>query len=492
MDTRPFVALLLLVPAGCTLGPDYARPELPLPEGWREVEASEQQSLANTPWWELFKDPELVALIQIALEENKDLKVAVERIEEARAIYGFTRADFYPKIDAQASAGRVEASRLGVPNIPRGVDNQSDLYTIGATMFWELDFFGRISRATEAELAQLYATEQARRAVVLALVSEVARAYVELRDFDQRLAISRRTYESRVAYVALARDRFEGGLTSELDWRQAEAEMHRTASLVFDFERLVRQKENELSTLLGRNPGDISRGLGLNELEVPDSVPAGLPSELLERRPDLRQAEELLVSANARIGEAKALLYPSIALTGAFGWESSELDEVFSSSAQSWSIGANLLQPIFNAGQNRRRVEVAESQQRQALYAYEQSVLQAFREVEDSLVGFRQAGLRRGSESERVTAELKVVELAELRYRGGVAAYLEVLDAQRSLFEAELDETSAQRDEVVALIQIYRALGGGWPQAAESEADAEAAGDTSMSDDAPAGDEIVR
>ncbi len=468
MDARPAFALILLL-AGCTLGPDYKRPELPLPEGWRDVSAGEQESLANTPWWEVFRDPELVNLIQIALYENKDLKIAVERIEEARAIYGFTKADLYPKIDAFASAGSTEVSRQGIPPLPSGIDNQNELYTVGASMFWELDFFGRIRRATEAELAQLYATEQARRAVVLALVSDVARAYVELRDFDRRLAISRRTLESRVQYVSLARDRFEGALTSELDWRQAEAEMHRTASLVFEFERLVRQKENELSTLLGRNPDVIPRGRALEELELPESVPPGLPSELLDRRPDVRQAEELLVSANARIGSAKALLFPSIALTGAFGWESTELDDLFESSAQSWSIGANLLQPIFNAGQNQRRVEATESQQRQALYAYERSVLQAFREVEDSLVGFRQAGLRRDSEGQRVTAERKVVELAELRYRGGVAAYLEVLDAQRSLFEAELDETSSLRDEVVSLIQIYKALGGGWPQEPEEE-----------------------
>lgn len=469
MDARHLAAVLLFLTAGCTLGPDYRRPEVPLPDGWRDVSAGEQQSLANTPWWEVFRDPELVNLIQVALEENKDLKIAVERIEEARAIYGFTKADLYPKLDAYASAGSLEASRQGIPALPSGVDTQNELYTVGASMFWELDFFGRIRRATEAELAQLYASEQARRAVVLALVSDVARAYVELRDFDRRLEISRRTLESRVRYVELARDRFEGGLTSELDWRQAEAEMHRTASLVFDFERLVRQKENELSTLLGRNPGGIPRGRALEDLELPESVPPGLPSELLDRRPDLRQAEEQLVSANARIGSAKALLYPSIALTGSFGWESTELDDLFDAPAKSWSIGANLLQPIFNAGQNQRRVEVSESQQRQALYAYERSVLQAFREVEDSLVGFRQAGLRRSSEGQRVTAERKVVELAELRYRGGVAAYLEVLDAQRSLFNAELDETSSLRDEVVGLIQIYKALGGGWPQAADAE-----------------------
>lgn len=466
MGARPWLVALLLT-AGCTLGPDYRRPDVAVPDDWREVDAGEQQSLANTPWWEVFRDPELVALIETALAENQDLQIAVERIEEARAIYGFTRADLYPKVDAFASAGSFRASRQGLPPLPSGIENQDEIYTVGGSLFWELDFFGRIRRASEADLASLLATEEARRAVVLTLVSDVARAYVELRDFDRRLEISRRTLESRVRYVGLARDRFEGGITPELDLRQAEAEMHRTASLVYDFERLVRQKENELSVLLGRNPGDVPRGKALDEIEVPETVPPGLPSELLDRRPDLRQAEQELAAATARIGSAKALLYPSISLTGAFGWESTELDDLLDSPAQSWSIGANLLQPIFNAGQNRRRVEVTESQQRQALYGYERAVVQAFREVEDSLVGFRQAGLRRGSERERVVAERKVVELAELRYTGGVAAYLEVLDAQRSLFDAELDETSSQRDEVVALIQIYKALGGGWLEAEE-------------------------
>jgi multidrug efflux system outer membrane protein len=470
MDGRPLLVALFLV-AGCTVGPDYKRPELVLPEGWREVSANDQQTLANTPWWEQFQDPELVKLIQIALAENKDLKIAVERIEEARARYGFTKSQGSPRIDGFASAGKSESSANGDFPIPSGTDRTNAHYDFGLSGFWELDFFGRIRRASEAEQAQLYATEQARRAVVLALVADVARAYVDLRDFDRRLEISRRTLESRVAYVQLARDLFEGGKTSELDLHQAEAEMHRTESLVHEFGRLVTQKTNELSFLLGRNPGEIPRGQGLDQLSVPPSAPAGLPSELLDRRPDLREAEELLVASNAHIGEAKALLYPSISLTGSFGWESTELGGVFDTQSQAWSIGANLLQPIFNGGQNRRRVEVTESQQRQALYAYERSVLQAFREVEDSLVDSRQSTLRRGSERERVVSERKVLELAELRYRGGVAAYLEVLDAQRSLFNAELDETSAMHDEFVSRIQLYKALGGGWPQepAAEPE-----------------------
>ncbi len=463
MRAGAFLAATLLA-AGCTLGPDYARPDVPVPEGWRDVSTAEQESLANTPWWELFQDPELVRLIEIGLAENKDLLIAVERIEEARAFYGFQRADLFPKVDLSASAGLVHASEVGIPALPSGTDNEEALYSVAGTVFWELDFFGRIRRATQAELALVYATEEVRRAVVLALVADVARAYVELRDFDRRLEISRRTLESRVQYVGLARDRFEGGLTSELDLRQAEAEQHRTASMVHDFERLVTQKENELSALLGRNPGAIPRGRSLEEIRPPSAVPAGLPSALLERRPDVRAAEEELASSTARIGEAKALLYPNIALTGAFGWESTELDDLISSPAESWSLAANLLQPIFNSGQNRRRVEVAESQQRQALYAYERAVLLAFREVEDALTDLRQSGLRRADEGERVAAERKVLELAELRYRGGVAAYLEVLDAQRSLFDAELGEAAAQRDELVALIQLYKALGGGWPQ----------------------------
>ncbi|HEV8112615.1 MAG TPA: efflux transporter outer membrane subunit [Planctomycetota bacterium] len=467
MNRRLLLGLTVLA-GGCTLGPDYHRPELPVPQGWREVTAGEQESLANTPWWELFQDPELVQLIHTSLTENKDLAIAVERIEEARAIYGFTRADLYPRVDAGASVSRVHVSENGIPSLPSGVDNEGTIYSVGGAVSWELDFFGRVRRATEAELAQMYAAEQSRRAVVLSLVSDVAKAYVELRDLDRRVEIARRTLESRIAYVTLAKDRFEGGVTSELDYRQAEAEQHRTAEFLYEFEGLVKLKENEISQLLGRNPGAIARGRTLEEITFPPAVPSGLPSELLDRRPDVREAEELLASANARIGSAKALLFPSVSLTGAFGWQSAELDELLKSPSRAWSIGANLLQPIFNAGQNRRRVEVAESQQRQALSAYERSVLSAFREVEDSLASLKQSKLRLGSAGERVNAERKVLDLAETRYTGGVATYLEVLDAQRSLFDAELDETSARRDQFVALIQLYKALGGGWPQAAEA------------------------
>lgn len=465
MSARAAVTLLLLAVGteGCRLGPDYERPEIPTPAAWREIPAAEAESLANIPWWELFQDPALQELLRIALAENKDLQIAIARIDEARASYGFAKSEFWPQVDLEASAARIRSSRDALAPIPSGVDSESELYNLGATVFWELDFFGRIRRTTEAELALLLATEEAHRAVVLTLVSGVARAWVELRDFDWRLEISRRTLESRREYVQLATDRFQGGLTPEIDLRQAEAELYRTESLVHDFERLVVLKENEIAVLLGRNPEAVLRGRPLEEEPPIPAVPAGLPSDLLERRPDLREAEEVLHAATADIGRAKALLFPRISLTGGYGWEASDFDELLRGETKSWSIAGNLLQPIFQGGRNIRRVEIAEAEQRQALYEYELAVLQAFRDVEDALIDWRKRGEQRVSQRQRVSAERKVLELAELRYRGGVATYLEVLDAQRSLFSAELDEVETIGNHLVALIRLYKALGGGWP-----------------------------
>lgn len=464
--TTPAALMTLLAASGCALGPDYVRPPVPVHEAWRDPSANAPETLANTPWWDLFQDPVLQELIHKAIEGNLDLRIAVERIEEARALYGFTRADYWPQVDLNASAGRVKPTEAGIGGLIE--DDSVPYYTLSGDVFWEIDLFGRIRRATESQLAILYATEQARRFTALTLVSDVARAYLELRDFDRRLAISLATLESRREYVALAKDRFEGGLTSELDFRQAEAEYHRTESIVHQFEQQVGLKENEISVLLGRPPGDILRGREVHDVLTPVPVPAGLPSALLDRRPDILQAEEELHSATANIGEAKALLFPRISLTGSLGFASTDFGSLFNAPARAWSIAANLLQPIFHGGRNRRRVEVTESQQRQALYSYERTILLAFREVEDSLITYRKAGEQRLSEANRVVAERKVLDLAETRYRGGVAAYLEVLDAQRSLFGAELDEAQAIRDHLVGLIRLYKALGGGWPTGAEA------------------------
>jgi outer membrane protein, multidrug efflux system len=466
MKWGPHLFLItILFLSGCKLGPDYKRPTVPVPTGWKEPVPLDT-SLANLQWWDVFQDPQLQELIRISLEENKDLKIAYERIEEARAFYGFQKADLYPRVDANASAAQQEISRDSVPKIPETIDTIQPIYTLNASVFWELDFFGRIRRATEAEQAIMLSTEQGMRFTVISLVSAVAQAYMELRDLDLRLQISRNTLKSRAEYVDLAKLRFEGGLTSELDFRQAESEYNRTLAIVQDLERQVSNKENEISFLLGRNPGSILRGRGLEEQPLPPQIPSGLPSTLLERRPDILEAEQLLVSANARIGEAKALLWPHITLTGFFGWETTEFSNLLSAPAKTWSIGANLLQPIFNAGKNRRNVEVQESRNRQQLYAYESTILQAFREVEDSLIDYQKFGEQRVSQAARVEADRRVLELAEVRYRGGVSDYLEVLDAQRSLFDAQLDAVIAVRDQLVALIRLYKALGGGWTEPA--------------------------
>jgi len=471
MRSRVLACSLALLAAGCTLGPNYKRPVVPTPPSWRDIPASEAETLANTPWWELFDDPQLQELVRMALQENKDLKIAVERIEEARARYGFTKADLWPSVDLNGTAGRLRFNGSTLLHVPEGEGQTSTngtetpIYAASADVSWEIDFFGRIRRATEAQRALLLGTEEARRSTVLTLVADVAQSYLELRAFDLQLEIARRTIASRREYVQLARDRFEGGLTPEVDFRQAEAELHRIEAITFDLERLIALKENEISVLVGRNPGAISRGRSLEEQKLPATVPAGLPAALLDRRPDIRVAEERLAAATADIGQAKALLFPRIALTGSFGFTSTELDTLFDGPSKAWNIIGNLLQPVFNAGKNRRRVEMVESQQRQVLYDYENTILQAFREAEDALVSYRKTGDQQVAQTARVMAERKVLELAEMRYRGGVAAYLEVLDAQRSLFGAEIDQTQTTGVHLVSLVQLYKALGGGWPSA---------------------------
>ena len=465
---------LAVVTSGCALGPNYKRPTVPVPPTWRDLPAAESASLANTPWWEMFDDPTLQELVKTALLENKDLKIAIERVEEARARYGFTRADLFPQVDLSATGGRLRFNGGSLVHTPDADGSkepvETSIYSLSADLSWEIDFFGRIRRATEAQKALFLGTQEARRSAVLTLVADVARAYFELRAFDLQLDISRRTLASRREYLGLARDRFEGGLTPEVDLRQAEAELHRIEAITFDLERLVRQSENEISILIGRNPGEVLRGRAVTEQKRPEAVPAGLPAELLDRRPDVRVAEQSLAAATANIGQAKALLFPRIALTGAFGFTSTEFDTWFDGPSKAWNIVGNLLQPIFNAGKNRRRVEITESQQRQTLYEYEHTILQAFRETEDALVAYRKTGEQRVAQADRVKAERKVLELAELRYRGGVAAYLEVLDAQRSLFGAEIDEAQTINANLVSLVQLYKALGGGWPATAEKPA----------------------
>ncbi len=344
---------------GCKVGPDYKRPPVVAPTNWRGSEAGStaaQESIANVPWWELFKDEQLRQLIKVALEQNRDLKIAVERIEEARATYGISKADLYPHVNAKVLGGGLNPSDASLTHVPEGGGTgATGIYDVSLGFSWELDFFGRIRRASEAAKATMLATEEARRAVAVSLVSDVALAYIDLRGLDRRLAITQETLKSRQEHVEYARLRFEGHVTQQVDFRQSEAEFHRVQALVYNLEKLIAQKENELSFLVGRPPGEILRNRSAEDQPVPPEVPAGLPAALLERRPDVRKAEMELMSATARIGEAKAALYPTIKLTGSYGLASTDLSELVNPASQSWNIFASLLQPLFEGGALRGR-----------------------------------------------------------------------------------------------------------------------------------------
>jgi len=455
-------AVLGLVLAGCTLGPDYRRPTVPTPGAWRDgTPTPDPASLADLSWWELFQDQELRDLVRVSLEANKDLRIAVTRVDQARAQLGITRAAHFPQVDAGASA---TTNRTSDTVRPRGQGGDFGLLSTTVDLSFELDLWGRLRRASEAARAELLASEETRHAVVMTLVSDVAAAYLQLRELDLELEITRRTVAARQQSLGIVRDRFEGGLTSALDLRQAETDLASTAALIPDLERQITQTENQLSILLGRNPSGIGRGRPLTGQTFPPTVPAGLPSALLERRPDIRQAEETLVAANARVGVAKAAFFPQISLTGFFGVESVALSDLFTGPSRIWQFGPSVTLPIFNAGRNRANLQLTEAQQREALLRYEQAIQQAFREVEDALVAHRRAREALAEQDAAVRASREALAIAELRYTSGLTSYLNVLDAQRTLLTAELAQSRTLRAQLVAVVQLYRALGGGWAQ----------------------------
>lgn len=456
----PLLAALALVLAGCTLGPDYRRPPVAAPGSWRDAGAvTAPASLADLPWWDLFDDDELRALVRAALEENKDLRLAVTRVEQARAQLGVTRAAQFPLIGSGASA---TANRVSDTIRPRNQGGEADLFSTTVDLTFELDIWGRLRRATEAARAELLASEETRHAVVMTIVSDVAIAYLQLRQLDLELETTRRNVASRRASLQLARDRFDAGLTSGLDLHQAEAELASTAGLIPDLERQIAQTENLISIVLGRVPQPIRRGRPLTGFTTPPVVPAGLPSTLLERRPDVRQAEAALVAANARIGVAKAAFFPQISLTGLFGVESVALSDLFTGPSRVWQVGPTLTVPIFTAGRNQANLDFAEARQREALIRYEQVIQEAFREVEDALVAHRKAREALAEQAAAVRASRAALDIAEQRYTSGLTSYLDVLDAQRTLLTAEVTENRTLLAQLAALVRLYRALGGGW------------------------------
>jgi len=415
-------------------------------------------SLANTAWFDLYQDDVLRELIRMALASNPDLGVALARIDEARALAHAAGAEINPRVDFAAAGGWARASRVEVPF----GDRDGGRIRASFDLAWELDVFGRIRSQAAAAYAAYLGSAAAHRDVGIRLVAEVARAYFELRDLDERLEIATRTLASRQEYVDLAKVRFEGHITSELDWRQAESEFYRTRAVQVEIQRAIAVKEDEIAVLLGRPPGAIARGRRAKEQPLPAAVPAGLPSDLLRRRPDIVAADQALAAETALVGAARANLYPRIALTGSYGWESDQLSELFTSPSNTASLIAGLLQPIFDSGRNRDFVAAQCARMRAAMEAYRGTVLFAFAEVEDGLANYRHYTEQRVVQGQRVAALSRVLELSETRYEGGVAEYLEVLDAQRELFDAELEQAATVQAQLVSLTRLYKALGGGW------------------------------
>lgn len=454
------VFALGLIVAGCAVGPDYRRPGYPVPATFRggPPEArGDPRSFGDLEWWKVFQDEQLQALIRTALEQNLDLRVAATRILQARAQVTVARSFQLPTVDAGAAAPYDRATGGNKPPTHETFSPQG-----GFSVAWELDLWGRFQRATEAARADLLAREEFRRTVVLTLVSDVARAYLELRELDQELEIARRTLASRAEYLSLTKAREGGGLATLLDVRQAEQLYFSAAAAIPDVERRIGQQENQISILLGKYPDAVPRGRRLTEQAFAPSVPPGLTSDLLARRPDIRQAEQALVSANARIGEAKALLFPSVVITGFGGVGGAVINGSSFGPFGAFNALPTVTLPIFNAGRLQAGVDFAEARTQEALLRYQQTILQAFREVADALVEVRKRREFREQSEATVAAQRDALRLSTMRYEGGMTTFLEVLVTERDLFEAELALARAQRDEVLSFVQLYRALGGGW------------------------------
>jgi multidrug efflux system outer membrane protein len=448
--------------AGCAVGPDYKRPAIDAPQTFR-FQGNEAGAIADTAWWQQFRDPVLDELIAVALRENKDVQIAASRIDLFLGQYASTRSLMLPQVGANlgGTRGRPPAGTSGL-----GVQPVLDQYEATLSVNWELDLFGKRRRETEAARAQVLASEEGRRATVLTLVSAVASSYITLRELERQLQIARDTAESRKRSFLLFKDRFEGGTVSELELTQTQSLYEASLVEIPRFEELVGQQENALSVLLGRNPGPIRASMPLQAL-VPPPVPAGLPSQLIERRPDLRQAEQQLVAANALIGAARAQYFPTISLTGLFGYISKDFSDLFSGPTKVWSYGLAASAPIFTGGGIAGQVRQAESQQDEALLTYRKAIQVAFQEVSDALLANAKSREQLAFLDREVRTLRNYLELARLRYDEGYTSYIEVLDAERSLFEAEVAQARTQSQVYTSVVNLYKAMGGGWVREAE-------------------------
>ncbi|MFM0055966.1 efflux transporter outer membrane subunit [Paraburkholderia phytofirmans] len=459
-------SLLALALSGCLFGPDYVRPTVATPANYRFA-TGETAEVANAAWWEQFKDPVLNDLILAALADNKDVKIAAARVDQFLGQFVTTRSALFPQITAGFDASRQRASIAGLNTLPAGVSPVFNQFQAPLMAAWEIDLSGRVRRETESARASLLASEEGRRATILSLVASVATAYINLRDLDQQLAIATATTESRAGSVKVFQARFSGGDVSQMELAQSQSEYEASLATIPQLETQIAQQEDALSVLLGRNPGPILRGRDLTDLAVP-AVPAGLPSDLLERRPDLLQAEQNLVAANALIGAARALYFPQISLTGLFGTASGQFSKLFTGPARIWSYAGSLTVPIFTAGSISGQVSQAEAQQQQALFQYQQAIQTAFQEVDDALIAVQKSREQLVVQGRQVDALRTYSRLARLRFEGGYTSYIEVLDAERSLFNAQLSYTQTNGLVFNSLISLYKAMGGGWVVEAEA------------------------
>jgi multidrug efflux system outer membrane protein len=466
MKTRILAAFVAAAVAGCTVGPDYVRPTIDAPTAWR-IDYPKAAEVANTKWWEQFGDPVLNELIETALRENRDIRIAAARVEQFEGALMSTRSQALPQLGYSADASRAQASRVGQPPVPNGVDRQFTLYQGSLGASWQVDLFGRVRRLSEAAQAQVYGSEQAQRGVVLTVVAGVATSYVTLRAFDRQLEIAQATAANFGETVRIFRLRYKFGIVSQSEVAQIESQYQQALAAIPAIGQQIAAQENLISILLGRNPGPIARGKPIDQLVAP-LIPADLPSALLQRRPDILQAEQNLIAANANIGAARALYYPSLSLTGALGSASTAFGNFLTGPASVWLLAAGLTGPIFTFGAIEGQVRTAEGQKDAAVNFYQQVIFGAFRETNDALVGSRNKQEESELQANRVLALREFARLARLRFDNGIASYVEVLVADNELFAAELASVSTLADRYRQLINVYQAMGGGWVDVANS------------------------
>ncbi|WP_413292929.1 efflux transporter outer membrane subunit [Bdellovibrio sp. HCB185ZH] len=448
----------------CAVGPDYKRPTENLPSA---LFANSTEQNIELGWWKQFGDGTLDKLIQMAFDHNLDLELALARVDEARARLGISKSQYFPSLDLRGSAIREKVTETGMTPIPQGSDSIGNSFLLGLSLSYEIDLWGKIRRSNESAKAQLLSADYNRANVQLTLLSQVVSGYFALRSLDLQYAIAQDTLKSRIASYELMFRRFKGGIGSELDARQSESEMRSAEATVSKLDDQISRAESFLSVLIGKNPKEIietplARGRKLDEIVMPPQLPSSLPSSLLERRPDILAAEQNLVSANALIGVAKAYYFPSISLGGIFGYESSELKNLFNNSSQTWGYGASISMPIFNGGRTGYLVEAATAQQKAAEVQYRQAIQNAFVEVRNALKTYQSYGDVVDAQRKQVVALERNLYLAQLRYKNGQSPYLEVLDAERNLFSVQLDLVKSQQSRLVSVVDLYKSLGGGW------------------------------